>query len=793
MKLIWRLQLPTVLLLVILMSVAGYISYTQSSASLQRAVVDNMRGEAEALQRMTSNVLGESLRTLERLADEPVIQDFCAADFQDRDRKLAIAAWLERRVKSYPDIDRINVFNMDGDIISSSNPAVIGQNFKSREYFTVAAQNKAYVSAPFVSTITKQGVIIVSAPIYTRNKVRGVINATISLPHYFEAVIKHVRVGSTGYAYAIDSNGQLVVHKNADWLFKEDLPATPAYKIMANSADGPSEFVNNEGKNSFAYHIKDPFSGMTVVIQAEKSDVFKDMDSLAKSFVLVILVSISLGALMLFLLIRPIVQALNSSVTFASEIANGHLDGILSVERKDEIGVLANALRTIPQSLKSIIDEYQQLEQELVNGKIDIQGDASSFSGDFASLINGTNAMLSRYQLILKTLTSPVVVLDKKLRVVYLNDVGKAIAGADFFGKGCDEVMAREDYGTPNCALHRAVDTLKPVTAETVAHPQGKRYDISYTAIPLLDKNGKLVAVLQLITDLTTIKSTQRTILEVATHAQNISNYVAEAVEQLHAQIEQVKRGTDMQRSRVTSTAAAMEEMNSTVMEVARNAGEASQQAESTRTKAEEGTAIVRQVISAIKQVNNVAGELEKNMQQLGTQAESIGSVMSMISDIADQTNLLALNAAIEAARAGEAGRGFAVVADEVRKLAEKTMSATTEVGASIKGIQSETTVNIKRVGEAAHGVANATDLATTSGNTLGEIMKLVTANSNLISGIAAAAEEQSATSEEINKSVEDINRIADETAAGMDESSSAVQKLSNMAYELKTLLEKLR
>ena len=269
MKLIWRLQLPIVLLLVILMSVAGYISYTQSSASLQRAVVDSMRGEAEALQRMTSNVLGESLRTIERLADEPAIQDFCAVDVQERDRKLALAAWLERRVKSYPDIDRVNIFNMDGDIVSSSNPTVIGQNFKSREYFTVAAQNKTYVSAPFVSTITKQGVIIVSAPISVRNKVRGVINATISLPHYFETVIKHIHVGSTGYAYAIDDNGQLVVHKNAEWLFKEDLPATPAYKIMANSANGSAEFVNNEGKKSFAYHVKDTFSGMTVVVQAE--------------------------------------------------------------------------------------------------------------------------------------------------------------------------------------------------------------------------------------------------------------------------------------------------------------------------------------------------------------------------------------------------------------------------------------------------------------------------------------------------------------------------------------------
>ena len=794
MKLLWKLLLPIISLLVVLMCVAGYLSYTQSAASLQHTVIDGMRGEAEALQRMTTNVLGESLRTIERVAKEQIVHDFYAGDTQSRERRLALAAWLDRTVKACPDLDRINIFNMDGDIISSSNPAVIGQNFKTRDYFTTPLQNnKSFVSAPFVSTITKQGVIIVSTPITLQNKARGIVNATIPLPHYFETAIKPVRVGDRGYAFAIDSNGQLVVHRNADWLFKDNLPATPTYKIMASSGNGSVEFMNNEGKRCFAYHVKDPFSGMVVVVQAEKSDVLKGLDKLSKNFILVIVVSIALGVIVLIILIRPIVRALNSGVAFASEVASGHLDGTLDVKRTDEIGVLSDALRTIPQSLKAIIAEYQRLEGELINGKIEIRSDASRFSGDFASLVDGTNAMLSRYQLILNTLTAPFVVLDKNLRVTYLNEEGKTIVGSNFLGKTCHEIMAREDFGTPECALHKAVSTLRPATAETIAHPQGKRYNISYTAIPLLDKQGKLAAVLQLITDLTEIKRTQRTILEVANHAQDISNRVAEATEQLTTQVEQVKRGTDTQRSRVTSTAAAMEEMNSTVLEVARNAGEASKQAESTRAKADEGTNIVRQVVSAISQVNIVAGELEKNIQHLGSQAESISSVMNVISDIADQTNLLALNAAIEAARAGEAGRGFAVVADEVRKLAEKTMSATTEVGSSIKGIQSETTANIERVGQAVHGVAKATELATISGNTLGEIMQLVSTNSNLISGIAVAAEEQSATSEEINKSVDDINRIADEIATGMNESSSAVHELSAMTAELKQLLEKLR
>ena len=203
-----------------------------------------------------------------------------------------------------------------------------------------------------------------------------------------------------------------------------------------------------------------------------------------------------------------------------------------------------------------------------------------------------------------------------------------------------------------------------------------------------------------------------------------------------------------------------MTEMNATVLEVARSAGEASEQSDKTREKADDGAKLVNQVVNSINMVNQVAVTLQNNMQELGSQAESIGGVMNVISDIADQTNLLALNAAIEAARAGEAGRGFAVVADEVRKLAEKTMSATHEVGSGIKAIQQSTRVNIDEVGSAVTSITEATGLANSSGRALGEIVALAPANSAVVASTATAAEEQSAKSEEINRAIGETHTI---------------------------------
>ncbi len=789
-----KILLPIMMLVVVLCGVSGYMSYRTAAHELQAALVDNLRGEAEALSR-AAGVLARSAHVdVERIVLRDDVRAFYSGGF-GRETTARFSGVLKDLEKSYPAFDRITLLNDKGIVVASSDLSTVGQSFADRDYFRSAVTGRTILAPPVKSRVTGKGVMVVAAPVKSDNDtIVGVVYCPISLDYIYTMSVKPVSVGQRGFAYILGSNGLAAAHKNPEVLFNPAAANVEHYKAMAASpADGVRRFANADGIHTFAYHAKDAFSGFTAVAQAEYDDVFSGLTVMRNSSVAIAVAGIVLSAVVILLILRPVLRDVNAGMVFAGKVANGDLSAELDVRRKDELGKLIEALRAVPVSLKQVVAEYQTLEASIESGRLDAEGDHTRFSGEFAALIKGTNSILRRFRMIVDAIPSPVLMLDKHLKIRYMNTMAVKLAGADYRDKTCAEVFKPEDHSGPSCALTRAITTNTPQSAETVAHPRSGAMDISYTAIPMPDDSGKAVSVLQLIIDLTRIKSVQRTIVDVASQALNIADRVADASTELTARVDEVSRGADVQRDRANSTAAAMEEMNSTVMEVARNAAEASSQAEGARKQAEAGAELVDKVVAAVQRVHTTAGELQGDMQNLGRQAESIGGVMNVISDIADQTNLLALNAAIEAARAGEAGRGFAVVADEVRKLAEKTMNATTEVEASIRGIQAATAANIERVSEAGESVSEAADLAEASGSALHEIVALAGTNSALIAGIAAAAEEQSAASEEINQAVEEINHIAIQTASGMGRSSDAVQNLSGMAQELKALLDKLK
>ncbi len=268
---------------------------------------------------------------------------------------------------------------------------------------------------------------------------------------------------------------------------------------------------------------------------------------------------------------------------------------------------------------------------------------------------------------------------------------------------------------------------------------------------------------------------------------------IASAAEELSAVTGQTSAGVNSQKVETDQVATAMNEMAATVQEVARNAEQASEAAVMADQQAREGDHVVAEAIAQIERLASEVNNSSDAMSELKQDSDKIGTVLDVIKSVAQQTNLLALNAAIEAARAGEAGRGFAVVADEVRSLAQRTQQSTEEIEELIANLQLGTQ-RVAGVMDASRGLTDSSvELTRRAGGSLSTITRTVSSIQAMNQQIATAAEQQSAVAEEINRSVMNVRDISDQTAAASEQTASSSVELARLGSHLQGLVARFR
>ncbi len=271
------------------------------------------------------------------------------------------------------------------------------------------------------------------------------------------------------------------------------------------------------------------------------------------------------------------------------------------------------------------------------------------------------------------------------------------------------------------------------------------------------------------------------------------ASQVASASEELSATVQQMADRIDKQTSKSEQVATAATEMSQTVIDIAKNASGISTSADDTLKIVQNGEEVVRQAIDEVRHISTNVIQSSEIITSLGERSKQIVAIVDVIKDIADQTNLLALNAAIEAARAGEQGRGFAVVADEVRKLADKTTKATAEVGTMITAIRDETTKAVAAMTQSQRSVDKGVSLSAEAGDALHMILESMQSLQSMVQQIASATEEMSSVSEHISMDIEVVASTSKETSGGAREIASASTNLARLSSDLQDITKSFK
>jgi methyl-accepting chemotaxis protein len=474
--------------------------------------------------------------------------------------------------------------------------------------------------------------------------------------------------------------------------------------------------------------------------------------------IIITILSTTTGILISNSISKPLIEA--SNMMF--DLRKGLLGTRIKADSKDELGVLSSSMNDFADTLQSFTNTMYKVS----DGDLSVEAELLDSNDEISPALNKIIYTLRD----LKKETDMLISSSLEGKLSSRGNIDKFKGGYREIVKGFNDTL--DAILEP---LKESADVLKLLAVgDFRVNVKG-----DYKGDHQLMKNS-----INTVTE-----SLNKTLHDVSDAVEATASASAE----ISSSSEEMASGAQEQSSQTAEVAAAMEEMSRTIVETASNATAASEASKDSATQAKEGTLKVNESKTGMEKIVISTKATGGIISSLANKTDQIGEIAQVIDDIADQTNLLALNAAIEAARAGEQGRGFAVVADEVRKLAERTTKATKEIAETIKAIQGEAKDANVSMQEAEILVNDGLHLNDEVGKVLTSILDGAENVSNQISQVAAASEEQSATAEQVSTNIEAINNVANESAAGVQQIASASEDLNRLTENLSQLVSKFK
>ena len=459
---------------------------------------------------------------------------------------------------------------------------------------------------------------------------------------------------------------------------------------------------------------------------------------------------------------KSIVGPIKQLESISHRIAVGEVDIDLKANSNDEIGELSKSFIKMIENIKESSVQAEKISEGDLNFTITPKSEKDVLSNSLSKVVSNVKSLVGDVNMLSEA------AIEGRLRTridekKHLGEYKKVVLGFN---------------ETLNAITNPFNETIKILKSLATGDMTSRMVSDCRGDYNIIKENINIVAG--------ELSDALRKVNEVIQAAASAANQISSSAEEMAA-------GAQEQSAQANEVASAVEEMTKTIFETSKNTSEAASASKQAGDFAKEGGKAVEETIEGMNRISSVVTKSAETVLTLGKSSDQIGEIIQVIDDIADQTNLLALNAAIEAARAGEQGRGFAVVADEVRKLAERTTKATKEIATMILQIQSDTAEAVKSIKLGEQEVENGKHLAVKAGQSIRDIVNGATKVTDTITQVATASEEQSATAEQIGKNIDSINHVTQETAQGIQQIAQASEDLSRLTVTLQELIAKFK